>query len=232
MIVSIHQPHFLPWLNYVNKIAKSDVFVLLEDVQFRRRYYQNRAKVKLNDGELLLTLPLKKSDRDTNIDKIELLKGKEMGKICTTLKMNYSKTPFFNDFYFDIEKILLSEEKMLVDLNDKLLMYILKVLDIDTKIIKSTSLSLKSENPNDRLIEICKNLKATHYIAGKGSRNYMDEEKFQNENIHILWQNYPIDQIVYKQLKKPFVSGLSVLDVLFNIGTEETKKLVHTPWIN
>lgn len=232
MIISVHQPHFLPWLGYFNKIACSDVFVWLEDVQFRKNYFQNRTKIKGNKEELWLTLPVKKVKLDASIKEIELLKSREYQKITKTIKNYYSKAPFFNTYFKEIESIINNCNNSLNDINFELFKYIVNVLKLDTKIIKSTSLNLIELEANNRLIEICSKLKATKYIAGKGSKNYMNQNQFQQNDIEILWQDFPVNQIEYRQTKGDFIYGLSILDALFNIGAEKTKELVLTSWTN
>lgn len=230
MIVSAHQPHFLPWLGYFNKVLVSDVFVWLEDVQFRKNYFQNRTKIKGNRNELWLTLPVKKAGLDLKIKDVELIKSRDFNKLPKTIKTYYSKSKFYNLYANDVDAILSNSNNSLNDLNFDLFIFFIKKLNIDTKIIKSVSLNLVEEDANKRLIEICTKLNATKYIAGKGSRDYMDEALFKSNAIEILWQNYPIDIINYEQLKGNFINGLSILDVIFNIGEEKTRELIETEW--
>jgi hypothetical protein len=230
MTVSAHQPHFLPWLGYFNKVAKSDVFIWLEDVQFRKNYFQNRTRIKGNQDELWLTLSVKKGSLHANINEIELVKNRDFQKITKTIKNYYSKAPFFESHFKEIKNIINNSNDSLNDLNFDLFIYLLKVLEIKTEIIKSAELQIKEKDANNRLIEICKKVNATKYIAGKGGRNYMNEAHFKEYNIDVIWQEFPINEIKYQQAKGDFVEGLSILDVLFNIGKEKTKELVNTPW--
>jgi hypothetical protein len=230
LIISAHQSHFLPWLGYFNKVAKSDVFVWLENVQFRKNYFQNRTKIKVSDNEFWLTVTVKKASLETYINEIEIIKAKDYKKIAKTLVANYSKAPYFKEYFPSIERILGSDIANLNELNFQLFEYFIDVLKIGTKVIRSSELELQEEDPNLRLIEICNKLNATNYIAGKGSSNYMNQELFKKENINILWQNYPVADINYNQLGKEFLPGLSALDSLFNIGAEETRELIFVEW--
>lgn len=230
--VSIHQPHFLPWLNYFNKVARADVFIWLDDVQYRRRYFQNRAKIKTQNAELWITVPIKKADYLSNIKSIEILED-SMFKMVKTIQSLYFKAPYFDDYFEDISKILLSQHHYLSDLNFDLFIYLNKVLGITTKIVKSSDLNVGNvTNPNERLVKLCTYFNATHYIAGKGGKNYMDLELFKQNHIEIQWQEFPNQNIVYPQLQGDFVPGLSVLDVLFNVGAEQTKQLILTTWLS
>jgi len=230
-IVSAHQPHFLPWLGYFNKVAKSDVFIWLEDVQFRKNYFQNRTKIKSNSGELWLSISVKKAPLETHINAIEIALKKDIVKTSKTLRTYYSKAKHFKSCFPKFEEVLLQDYTHLNDLNYDLFMTVVTMLDIDTQIIKSTTLLDKQfDDPNERLLAMCKAADATHYIAGKGGRNYMNQEAFTHKNVEILWQNFPVNNIQYEQLNGDFIEGLSIVDVLFNLGIDKTKELIHTPW--
>jgi hypothetical protein len=230
LIVSAHQPHFLPWLGYFNKVAKSDVFVWLENVQFRKNYFQNRTKIKVGENEFWLTVPVKKASLDTQIAAIEIDNSKAYKKIGKTLLNAYSKAPFFSEFFPEFQRLLESNGENLNALNFELFQYLISVLEIPAKIERSSAFQLENEDPNDRLIEICSKLNATHYIAGKGGSNYMNRELFQNNNIEILWQQFPVGDIEYPQKGKNFIKGLSVIDALFHVGAEKTRELIFTEW--
>jgi hypothetical protein len=230
-VVSAHQPHFLPWLGYFNKVFRSDVFIWLEDVQFRKNYFQNRTKIKSNSGELWLSVSVKKAPLETNINEIEIALKKDMVKASKTLRTYYSKAKHFKSCFPKFEEILLQDYKSLNDLDYDLFKLVLTMLDIDTKVIKSTDLLDKQfEDPNDRLLAMCKAVEATHYIAGKGGRNYMNQEAFTEKGIEILWQDFPSNTIAYEQLHGEFIGGLSIVDALFNMGVDKTKELIETPW--
>lgn len=230
-IVSAHQPHFLPWMGYFNKVIKSDVFVWLEDVQYRKNYFQNRTKVKSSSGELWLSIPVKKAPLDTKILSIEIAQKKAVLKTAKTIRTYYSKAPYFKNYFQYFEDILSKEYILLNELNYDLFNSILKLLNIKTEVIRSVDiLSEEFDSPNKRLLQICKSVKATHYIAGKGGKNYMNEQLFVENNINILWQDFSGGSIQYPQLHNEFIAGLSILDPLFNLGVEETLKLIQTPW--
>ena len=230
MIVSAHQPHFLPWMGYFNKVAKSDVFVWLENVQFRKNYFQNRTKIKVGEKEFWLTVPVKKASLETHIADIEIVRSKDYKKIAKTLVNTYSKAPFYTDFFPEMEKIINSDTNSLNEINYQLFMYLLKVLEIETQVIRSTELNLQNEDPNDRLVELCVKLNATDYIAGKGGANYMNESLFEENNVNILWQKFPVQDVQYSQRGNDFIMGLSVIDALFNVGAEKTRELIFTEW--
>ena len=230
MIVSIHQPHFFPWLNYFNKIANSDVFVILDDVQFRRRYFQNRAKIKVADKEQWITVPLEKHSRSTLIKDMGIIQDKSYQNISKTIENVYKRAPHFDAYFQEIDKVLSKDCDNLNDLNIAILKLLLKILNLDVPIYKSSELGIHADEPNERLLKICLHFNATKYIAGKGGKNYMEKSMFSDKGIEILWQDYPNNQFTYEQLGNNFIPGLSVIDLLFNIGAEETKKFIESGW--
>ncbi len=231
-IVSIHQPHFLPWLGYFNKIQNSNLFIILDDVQFRKNYFQNRTQIKNTNAEpFWFTIPVNKASLETPINKITISEKHDLKKNTKQLEGFYQKTPFFKEYFPELKEILEKKYTHLSVLNYDLLLWALKILTIETTLKHSSEiLSNTIANPNDRLIALCKETNATHYIAGKGGKNYIDEQLFESNNIKIIWQEFDTLKIEYPQINGTFLPNLSFLDVLFNIGANETKKLIETNW--
>jgi len=231
MIVSAHQPHFLPWLGYFNKVINSDIFIWLNNVQYRKNYFQNRTKIKcVNDSEMWLTLPVHVKLGDL-ISKVPIAEEKWKKRIINTIHMNYSKAAHYESISEIIYSKINSMNNFLLDhVNYELFTEITKLLEINTKIIRVEELNIENIDPNLRLIEICKKVNASEYIAGKGGKNYMDTSLFSSEGIEIIWQDFRFQEIYYKQLGKIFVPGLSIIDPLMNIGIENTKKLLFNSW--
>ncbi|MDC3284943.1 WbqC family protein [Flavobacteriaceae bacterium] len=227
--ISIHQPHFLPWLGYFNKIIHADMFVVLEQVQYRKNYFQNRCKIKGNNKDLWLSLPVKKSSSSLIRD-VELINNKkDRLKIIKTLMQYYSKTKYFDNYFQEIKEILLNDELKLSRLNNQLLKKFLDILKIDTE-IKFCKDFTENQDPNLRLIEICKNSNSDTYISGVGGKNYLDISLFEKNNIKVQFQNFN-SNIEYSQVGDSFLPGLSILDVLFNVGAEQTKDIIYNSWI-
>jgi hypothetical protein len=98
------------------------------------------------------------------------------------------------------------------------------------RLVRDEELAVISRDPTGRLVEICQRLEATHYIAGKGGRNYLRIEEFREKNIEVIWQHFDVTRVTYPQRSDSFVAGLSVLDCLFNVGPAETQRLVRNAW--
>lgn len=226
MIISIHQPNFIPWIGYFFKIYKSDVFVILDNVQFTKNGFTNRNRIKTPQGENWLTLPVIQSGKfGQNItDCVIFNKQQHAKKIITSVMSNYRKAKFFDNYYDNFSKILNDSDDNLCRLNISLIKWILKELEIQTKIVTATELQNINGESTERLVSICKNLGATHYLAGLGAKKYQEDELFTKENIEII--NTPFKYPVYEQLWGEFVPSLSVIDVMFNCGPE-TRSILH-----
>jgi hypothetical protein len=231
MIVSIHQPHFLPWMGYINKIMNSDAFVILNTVQYRPRYYQNRAKVRRNETEMLLSIPVH-SNRSSLIKEVTVATDQDWAKnITSTIEFLYRKKPFYNEYWPAIRNSILKPEATLDDVNFNVLMTLLQILEIThVKIYRANEMPVTTVEPTERLLKLCQELGATHYISGRGGRDYMRVEEFEKAGIFINYQDIDFNNVSYSQGDNIFVPGLSVIDAIFNIGSVETRKLTASVW--
>ena len=214
--VMIRQPGYMPNVGFFKKIQSSDIFVFLDDVQFSKGSFDNRNRIKTSIGEVWITVPLTRPVFGKNLN--ELLISYETDwqqDHCNKIHENYRSAPYFSSYWSDIEKILTHKYEKLIDLNLTLINYFNKVLDITTKNIKSSELSV-IQTKTERLIEICSKLNATCYVAGLGGKNYLDEKLFLNSGIKLLYENF-IHQ-TYNQLYGNFIDNLSVVDLLMNEG--------------
>ena len=214
--VMIRQPGYMPNVGFFKKIQSSDIFVFLDDVQFSKGSFDNRNRIKTSIGEVWINVPLTRPVFGKNLN--ELLISYETDwqqDHCNKIHENYRSAPYFSSYWSDIEKILTHKYEKLIDLNFTLINYFNKVLDITTKNIKSSELSV-IQTKTERLIEICSNLNATCYVAGLGGKNYLDEKLFLNSGIKLLYENFSYQ--TYNQLYGNFIDNLSVVDLLMNEG--------------
>jgi len=232
MIVSIHQPHFLPWLGYFNKALRSDVFVWLHSVQYRKNNFQNRTSIKnVNEQPLWLTLPVH-AKLETSIDEVTIATPEWREKIFKTVEQCYRKTPYFTTCWPAIRSSIEEAQDTLNDVNWKTFRVVLALMGVDTlRVERMANLAVTSSDPTIRLVEACKLVGATHYISGRGGHKYLRVEEFQKEGIEVVWQEFDPNRVVYKQAGKVFVPGLSVIDCLFNTGPEETRSLALNAWL-
>lgn len=216
MIVSIHQPVYMPWVGYMYKIIMANVFVILDDVQYspNKASMQDYNYIKTPQGKLSLKVPV---EYKYNVTKINEARTKdELGwkeKHLKAIELNYKKAPNFARVFPKLKEIMLREYNTLADLNVALIEYFCEELGIETKIVKSSQLEVGSSK-EQRIIDIVKNLGGNVYLSGKGAKDYQDEEHFKREGIDLVYTDYrPIE---YPQVHGEFVENLSVIDYLFN----------------
>lgn len=218
MIISIHQPNFMPWLGYFYKIARSDIFVLLDDVQYTKNSYINRNRIKTPQGEMWITLPVMQSGSfGQNINHCVIQRKDEaVRKILNAVRLNYGRSPYFARYYTEFEDVMQSRTDYLSELNTELIRWACNRLGITTPLVTSSSLNVHKKNSTERLIEICKTLDCSTYLCGKGGTKYQDETLFAANGIAVNVS--PFRRPVYSQLWGSFVPDLSVIDLLFNAG--------------
>lgn len=212
------QPTFNPWLGYIYMIKDVDTFVFLDNVQFERRSWQSRNKIKLHNKIFMLNLNTKKTSQKTFLQDIYLdkdLKWKE--KFLKTIYHAYSKSINFKKYYDFLEKNIYQKEK-LIDFNINLILKICKDLDIKTPIFKASSLDINLEKKEKLLLNICKNLNANKYLSPEGSKNYLEKDEakmlFKDESIKIYY--FDFIHPTYNQQGKDFIPYLGSLDFMFN----------------
>ncbi|OGS24820.1 MAG: hypothetical protein A2297_07425 [Elusimicrobia bacterium RIFOXYB2_FULL_48_7] len=222
MIVSVHQPQYLPWIGYFHKIAKSDLFVYLDDVQYKKREFQNRNRIRTKTEWQWLTVPVITKERFLQkISEVELDNtSRWQEKHWNSIKINYSHAPFFKDYREDFENIYSRKHDRLAGLNIEITAYLLKCFGISTPVKLESEFGLPGAS-TERIVNICKKLGADTYFSGAGGKDYMDETLFEKENIKLVYQDFK--HPVYKQAYPGFEPYMSAIDLLFNCGPESPK---------
>ena len=224
MIVAIHQPNFMPWLGYFDRMLQSDLFVLLDHVQFERRNYQNRALIRVEDEARWLTVPVVQlSQKERIIEKrvdnpADTDGGRWWGpNHFLTLRYAYRKAPFFELYAPRVRAILETRWENLVDLNIATLEFLREALGITTPMVRSSELAAEGQR-SGLLLDVCKRVGASAFLGGMGgSREYLDLAAFREAGMGVLWQQFAHPH--YTQCgSAPFIKGLSALDLLFNCG--------------
>lgn len=215
MNVAIHQPEHLPWLGFFHKMVKSDIFVILDNVQFRKNYYQNRNKVRISTGWSWVAVPithtLKTLIKDVAISDNPNWKRKWHNMIY----LSYKKSPFFDAYYKDIDSALHADCGSLSEFNIILIKLLCKFLNINTRLVYASQIGV-SGSGSGLILDICKKLNATIYISGVSGREYLKLDDFVRENIEVIFQEF--HHPIYKQLYEPFIPCMSTIDLLFNHG--------------
>ena len=223
MIVSVHQPQYLPWLGYFDKIDKADVFVLLDNVQFKKNEWQNRNKIKTANGWQWLTVPVMYKFPQL-INEVEVNnKDKWQHRQRQAIISNYKKAPDWALLENFFEEILSSEWQSISQLNIHVVKKLVDMLGIKTSLYVASELGEFPEDPDERLIALTKHFDADVYLAGGGGKGYMDMEKYTRGGIKVIFQEY--EHPVYDQLFGDFEPFMSVVDLIYNHGEKSLEIL-------
>ncbi len=225
MIVSIHQPAYLPWLGYFARIAMSDLHIVLDHVQFEKNSFINRNQVRTKEGKSWLTVPLKTKGKFGNLPIVDLQVANETPwakKHRDTLRFNYSKAPFFSEHAPFFEEIYSQTWESFSPLVREMTTYFLKALNIQTPLLFSSQMSAQGSK-EELVLNLCKEVHATTYLSGPLGRDYLREESFHEANIKVQYHDYL--HPVYPQLHEPFEPHLAIVDLLFNCGSQSRERL-------
>tara|TARA_B110000014_G_C20040117_1_gene540578 strand:+ start:92 stop:787 length:696 start_codon:yes stop_codon:yes gene_type:complete len=227
MILTAHQPLFLPYLGHFAKIAESDVFVYLDTVSYSKWSWNSRNKIRTPDGWLWLVVPvLTHGHHNQTLNQIKIDNSQKWRKKhIKAIEMSYSKAPYFEtyiDFFRDIYE---KEWTYLSDFNEKLIHFFIKELGIDVEFVKASSLpfSLEGEK-SDLVLDLCKKMKADVFIFGETGKTYAKVEDFESSGIKIIFQDYKHPK--YTQVHENFVPNMSIIDLLFNCGPKSLEILM------
>ena len=223
MIVAVHQPQYLPWLGYFDKIRRADVFCFLDNVQYKKNDWQNRNRIKTAQGWQWVTVPVRyrfpQKINEVAINNAVAWKAKHFQTLIT----NYSRAPYFKKYAPIFEQVYSQDWERLSDLNIVFIERLRASLGLDQgTTVKASDFDLR-EDPTDRLIDICKSINADTYLSGQDGTNYMDLERFTQSGIRVIIQNF--NHPVYSQIFNDFRSHMSVVDLLFNCGPESQQKI-------
>ena len=225
MVLSGHQPNYLPYPGLIGKILLSDKFIYVSNVQFEKKSWQNRNRIKGANGEIMLTVPtLTKGKYDQKISEV-LIDNKNdwKSKHFQAFSLSYKKSRYFNEYYPFLEDLYLKNWDSLMDLDIYIMNYVLKLLECKTQIFYDTDYSFKG-NKTDFLVDMTQQLGCDTYLSNKGSASYVDIETFVQAGLNHRYLDYK--GIQYRQCFKDFIPFLSVFDMLFNLGTEQTKQVL------
>lgn len=216
--IAILQSNYLPWKGVFDMMHQADTFVFLEDVQYTEQDWRNRNKILTKQGTNWIIVPIRNSNKfgqliyEAEIDNRSYWQRKHYN----SFQMNYGKAPYFKEYSWIIDDIFNKDKwTNLSELNIYSTQLIAKVLGIKTEFITSTSLDVKGIK-DDRVIEICKKLNATHYLSGPAAKDYIIPEKFKKEGIELEYIKYEYPR--YKQMHEPFNHYVTSLDLIFNVG--------------
>ena len=228
-IIAIHQPNFFPWLGYFNKIARCDCFVLLDNVQFSKKggTYTNRVKILIDKKDSWITVPVKRDYHGVKyIKDIEINNDSPwQKKMMNTIKINYCKFPCYSEVINLIENLITQATNSLSEFNINSISKLCEIWGYKQKLILGSNLEC-SGSSTELLISLTKAVNGNVYMCGAGAINYQDDSEFNKAGLNLIYQNFHHPTYSQNNLVN-FISGLSIIDVLFCCGFSETKKLIE-----
>lgn len=217
----ILQPSFIPWRGYFHQIQRADLFVFYDCVQYDKRGWRNRNRIKTAQGAQWLTIPVAASGSHQGLRICDVPLGADEAwrkKHAMTITHAYRKAPFWREHARLVEDIYALPGPRLADITCAATEAIARRLGIThTRFLRSSTLDAQGDK-TDRLLDILRKVGATHYISGPSARDYIEADKFAAAGITLEYMVY--DYPPYPQLHGPFDAHVSILDLLFNVGPE------------
>ncbi len=229
MIFSIHQPSYFPWLGLLHKIASSDVFIVLDDVQLSDSAFQHRNLFLTNDGKAkYLSIPFVKDKYlETKFKDLLIADESWASKHSNFLINNYKKHKFFDCIYPLIQPIFLKKTNFLFDIVMESIDLSMRCFEIKTKVLMQSQLNYDTNSKkSDLVLSLLKTVNASNYLSGRGAEAYQNRLSFDKAGIKLFYQNF-LHPIYQQKNSKQFVSGLSCLDLLFNLGNINAMKEIN-----
>jgi len=219
MIVAIHQPDYLPHAGFFYKISQSDIFVILENVQFKKGGYHNRTKIKTDKGAKWLTIPVVGNFGQT-IEETKIDNCYWWYRHLNVIKDYYGKD---NKLIWDLFKDTNFENNTLLSVATKeMIRRLMDMLMILRPVFESCGKN--DSSGTDRLISICRKVGADTYLSGPSGRKYLEMDKFEKAGIKVMFSEYTTPK--YTQRYGEFIPGLSIIDMIANVGVVKTRELI------
>lgn len=224
--VAVVQSNYIPWKGYFDLIHFADEFILFDDMQYTRRDWRNRNKIKTPNGSTWLTIPVQVKGKYTQLIRETVVSDPAWNKAhWNTIQQFYGKARCFREHRAWLEELYLGcEEEYLSRINFRFLKGICEALGISTKLSWSMDFVLLEER-TERLVSMCKQAGATTYLSGPSARAYMDEEAFHAANIEVQYMSYT-GYPEYAQVYPPFEHEVSIIDLLLNTGPDATRHML------
>lgn len=217
MRVAVHQPQYIPWIGYFHKMASCDLFVFLDDVQYKKREFQNRNKIRAPAGSLWLTVPVvTKGLYEQKISNVEIDNSRDWrAEHLKSIKTNYARAPYAARYLEYFENLYNTPYRRLHDLNLETIRFIAGEFGVKTPSRLSSEFGLASASTR-RIVDICLKLGADEYLSGAGGRDYLDAKLFEENGIRLVYQEFV--HPVYHQVFGGFEPYMSAIDIIFNEG--------------
>jgi len=224
--VAIQQPSYMPWLGYFEQMDFVDLFLFFDDVQYSKRSWRSRNRVRVSDKSIFLTVPVSNAHRPLPLIRDMLIQeGPWQRKHLRTLEHAYAKAPYFGPVMELLSTHLLADTDNLCTLNIQLTTAIARWIGIETPLMRTSCLYYDREKGQQRLLNVCRAVEADRHYTGQGARKLLDSRWFLERGITIEFQVF--DHPKYPQQGLPFISHLSIVDALFSVGPEGALSLIR-----
>lgn len=225
-VAAIMQPTYLPYLGYFQLIAAADVFVFLDDVQFARRTWQQRNRILGASGELMLSVPVRRTDRDTPICEIEISNAEPWAEThLASIRHAYGRRPHFAEGMAFLEPQLSDPPARLADFNCALIEAAAAKMCLTTPFVRASTLGAPGHR-SEHLLAICRAVGATEYLSPTGSRDYMIEDGvFAAGGFPVRFQGF--QEMAYPQGREPFTPFMAFIDAVMSLGWSGTSDLIR-----
>lgn len=220
MLVTIHQPNYMPWPGFFHKWLLADAFVVLDTVQYHKNEWQNRNRIKTAQGAQWVTVPVKYRFPE-RINEVAIAGGPWVRKQVAAIEQAYAKAESFKDFWPMIRDVLNMDWSMLSPLNTALIRELGRMLGCTAPLYLASEMQTRVDDPTGRLIALCRELGGDAYLSGREGRSYLHAEAFADAGLALWFQEVKPPE--YPQLHGEFVPYLSVLDLLLNCGDDAAK---------
>ena len=227
MKVAIMQPYFFPYIGYFQLINAVDEFVIYDEAQYTKNDWRNRNKINTKNGSMWITIPVRIETLNQKIYETTICDHRWIKKHKATLQTVYAKAKYFEEtknFIFELYDSVVGLQN-LSEINIIFIKEICRFLGILTK-ISTTSDYILNSGKNERLVDLCIQAKATHYLSGPSAKSYINEDLFSKKAVQVEWMNYD-GYKEYDQIHPTFAHNVSILDLIFNEGTNARSYLKY-----
>jgi hypothetical protein len=226
--VVIRQPDLLPHLALFHRLLSADIFVVLDNVQFvhhTSRSWTHRDKIKTTAGERWITVSVKKAPVSTRIDQIEVSRNVDWRSAnLNAIRNSYAAAPHFAEVFPRIVELYEFDGTLLADFTWKSIALLCDLFDIHVESIRASVLDV-SGSSNELLSDIVTRVGGNRYLSGVGAKGYFDSRPFEEAGIEVVWQEFV--HPTYPQLHGAFIPDLSSIDLLFNCGISESRRILR-----
>jgi len=227
------QPTYIPWIGYFDLMDQSDIFIFYDNVKITRSYWDVRNKIREKNGSIFLSVPIKRNLPSKDLTFVNAKINYDVpwiNKHLKSIKQNYQKSKHFDELYTIFSKIINEKKQYLADININLIEIFRKKMGIDTIVRKTSQMDSFCGAKDEKLVNICKSIKADKYLSPIGAAPYIEKTNpggnFSLNNIKLFYHNYLHPQ--YEQQYKPFISHLSIIDLLFNYGFNDSLEVLRS----